>query len=106
MPRRSIQSVTVDPNVRCRRIYPAEDSKRQTSDLKTVGLVLTSDQAIHLARVLLAAAQDWEEIEITAYRFSKRKTDGTYHITVTSGAAIAAPAGPDCRARSAAPLAK
>jgi hypothetical protein len=86
MPRQTTHSVTVDPNVRCRRVYPVEDSQRQISELKTVGLVLTRDQAIHLARVLLAASQDWEEIDITAYRFSKRKTDGTYHITVTSGA--------------------
>jgi hypothetical protein len=41
------------------------------------------DQAIHLARVLLAVSQEWEEVDITAYRL-KRRADGTYQITVTS----------------------
>jgi hypothetical protein len=67
-------------------VYPTEKSKRLISDLQTVGLVLTRDQAVHLARVLLAAAQDWNKIDVTAYRFGKRKTDGTYQITVTSSA--------------------
>ena len=53
-------------------------------DLKTVGIKLSKDQAIHLARVLLAVTQDWDIIDITAYRFERRKSDGTYHITVTS----------------------
>jgi len=87
MPRRTTRSVTVDPNIRCHRVYPTEDSKRQISDLQTVGLRLNRDQAVHLATVLLVAARDWNEIDITAYRFEKRKTDGTYHITVTSGGA-------------------
>jgi len=82
--RRSSTSVKVDPNVRCQRIYPVEDTKKQVSDLKTVGFKITRDQAIHLARVLLAVSQDWEEMEVTAYRFDKRKSDDTYHITVTS----------------------
>ena len=44
----------------------------------------TGDQAIHLARLLLAAAQDWKAIDVTAYRLEKRQSDNTYHITVTS----------------------
>jgi hypothetical protein len=28
--------------------------------------------------------QDWEEIDMTAYRFGKREEDGTYKITITS----------------------
>jgi hypothetical protein len=82
--RRSSTSIQVDPNVRCERIYPVEDTKKQVADLKTVGFKLTRDQAIHLARVLLSVSQDWSEMEVTGYRFDKRKTDGTYHITVTS----------------------
>ena len=84
MSRQSSTSITIDPNVRCQRIYPTEDTPKRIEDLKTVGVKLTGDQAIHLARVLLAVAQDWEEIDITAYRFEKRQSDGTYHITVTS----------------------
>ncbi len=84
MPRKSPASITIDPNVRCQRIYPVEDTDKNVKDLKTVGIKLTKEQAVHLARVLLAAAQDWDEIDITAYRFGKRQSDGTYHITVTS----------------------
>jgi hypothetical protein len=51
--------------------------------LKTVGFKVTREQAIHLARVLLVVSQEWTEMEITAYRFDQRKTDETYHITVT-----------------------
>ena len=40
--------------------------------------------AIHLARVLLAASQEWEEIDIKAWRVYKRQTDNTYNVTVTS----------------------
>jgi hypothetical protein len=84
MARKSTRSIKIDPNVRCQRIYPTEDTQKRVADLKTVGMKLSRDQAIHLARVLLAASQEWEEIDITAYRFGKRKGDGTYHITVTS----------------------
>jgi hypothetical protein len=58
--RKSASAIRVDTNVRCRRIYPVEDSKhapRLRSDLKTVAIQLSKDQAIHLARVMLIAAQ-------------------------------------------------
>jgi len=84
MNRKSSTSITIDPNVRCQRIYPVEDTKKEIKDLATVGLKLSRQQAIHLARVLLAVTQEWSEIDITAYRFEQRKSDGTYHITVTS----------------------
>ena len=84
MARKSPKSITIDPNVRCLRVYPTEDSDKNVKNLKTVGIKLSKDQAIHLARVLLAVTQEWDEIDITAYRFKKRKTDGTYQITVTS----------------------
>jgi hypothetical protein len=84
MSRESAGSITIDANVRCTRIYPVEETKKNVSELKTVGIKLNRDQAIRLARVLLAAAQEWDEIDVTAYRFDKRKTDDTYRITVTS----------------------
>jgi len=84
MARKPPRSISIDPNVRCQRIYPTEDTQKRVADLKTVGMKLSRDQAVHLARVLLAASQEWEEMDITAYRFEKRKQDGTYHITVTS----------------------
>jgi hypothetical protein len=81
--RKSPGSITIDPNVRCQRIYPIEGTKKEVADLKTIGFKLTKDQAIHLARVLLAVSQEWEEMEVTGYRFDKRR-DGTFHLTVTS----------------------
>ena len=82
--RQSAASVSIKTNVRCARIYPTESTKRTVSDLQTVGVRLTKEQAIHLARVLLAVTQEWEEIDLTAYRFEKRQRDGTYRLTVTS----------------------
>jgi hypothetical protein len=84
MPRKSSTSVQIDPNVRCVRIYPTEDTSRTIADLQTIGFKLSREQAVHLARVLLAVSQDWETIDVTGYRHERRKTDETYHITVTS----------------------
>jgi hypothetical protein len=81
--RRSARSVKIDTNVRCNRVYPIEETNKDVKKLKTVGLKLSRDQTIHLARVLLAVSQEWEEIDLTAYRL-KRRADGTYQITVTS----------------------
>jgi hypothetical protein len=85
--RRTTSSIKIDPNVRCLRIYPVEDNRNSTKtirELKTVGIKLSREQAIHLARVLLAAAQEWAEIDITAWRIYKRQSDGTYNLTVTT----------------------
>jgi len=88
----SASSIRIDTNVRCQRIYPVEDSKQKhktITDLKTVGIKLSRGQAVHLARVLLAASQEWEEIDITAWRVYKRQTDSTYNVTVTSARSVA-----------------
>lgn len=45
---------------------------------------MTREQAVDLARVLLAVMQDWEEIDITGFRHEKRRSDGTFRLTVTS----------------------
>lgn len=90
--RRAASSIKIDPNVRCLRIYPVEDSLNTTksiADLKTVGIKLSREQAIHFARVLLAAAQDWDEIDVTAWRVFRRHSDGTYSLTVTTASPIA-----------------
>ena len=84
MPRMSAASVSIDPNVRCLKIYPQKGTLKSVTDLKTVGLKLSADQAVHLARVLLAVTPEWDEIEITAYRLQRRKSDRTYPVTVTS----------------------
>ena len=91
MARKSVKSLTVDQNVRCQRIIPVEDSQNTPCSGKhsarwtgkTIALHLTKDQAVHLARVLLAATQEWNEIDVTAFRL-QRRADGTYPVTVTS----------------------
>jgi len=82
--RQSPRAISIDSNVRCERIYPTEDTKRTIADLQTVGIRLNKEQAVHLARVLLAVTQEWDEIDITGYRFRRRHDDGTYLLTVTS----------------------
>jgi hypothetical protein len=84
MPRKSASSIRVNTNVRCLRIYPTELTPKSINELKTVGMKFSKDQAVHLARVLLAVSQEWNSIDITAHRFDKRSSDDTYHVTVTS----------------------
>ena len=84
MPRKSAASVIIKPNVRCLRIYPTEDTRKTIGELQTVGFRLTRDQAVHLARVLLAVTQDWTHVDLTGRRFERRKSDKTYSITVTN----------------------
>ena len=84
MTRKTAKHLVIDSNIRCQKIYPIETSKKQLSELKTVAFKLTRDQAVHLAVTLLAASRNWDEIDLTGFRFSKRKSDGTYIITVTS----------------------
>ena len=89
--RQAASSIKIDPNVRCLRIYPVEDKRNSVktiANLKTVGIKLSRQQAVHLARVLLAAAQEWDEIDITAWRVYKRQSDGTYNVTVTTAGPV------------------
>ena len=83
MTRKSATAVTISPKLRCQRIYPIQGTKKTAADLKTIGFKLTRDQAINLARVLLAVSQNWNAIDVTAFR-SKKFTDGTFPITVTT----------------------
>ncbi len=57
---KSPTSVKIDGNVRVTRIYPIENTNKNVSELKTIGIKLNKEQAIHLARVLLAVSQEWE----------------------------------------------
>ena len=84
MPRKAASDLRVDSNIRADRVYPIEGSKKTLNELKTVALRLNKDQAIHLATTLLVAARNWEKIDLTAFRFNKRKSDGTHIITVSS----------------------
>ncbi len=85
MARKTVSSIKIDINLGCQRIYPVEDKKNSAktiADRKTVGLKLSREQAVHLARVLLVASQEWQAVDITAYR--QKRSDGTYHVTVTT----------------------
>ena len=84
MSRKAPTGITIKSNLRCSRVYPVEGTNKSISDLNTVGLKLSKEQAIDLSRTLLAASQDWDDLEVTAYRLKKRKSDGTYPVTVTS----------------------
>ena len=84
MARKSIKSIRLNTSLRCNRIYPTERTSRSITQLKTVGLNLSPVQATTLATALLAAAETWPVIDVTAYRFQKSKGDGTFLITVTS----------------------
>lgn len=89
--RQAASSIKIDPNVRCLRIYPVEDNRKSNksiTELKTVGIKLSRERAIHLARVLLAVAQEWDEIDITGWRVYKRQSDGTYNVTVTTAVPV------------------
>jgi hypothetical protein len=83
MKRESAKGFVIDTNLRCDRIYPTEKTARTIADLQTVGFKLSKEQAIQLARVLLAVSQDWDEIDITGWRFQTRASDGTNIVTVT-----------------------
>lgn len=87
MSRKSASTISIDTNVRALKVYPQEPSKKSLTELKTVGIRLNRSQAIHLARVLLCVTQEWESLEITAYR-RLRKSDGTCQVTVTTSVQI------------------
>jgi hypothetical protein len=83
----SVSTIKLDTNLRCERVYPVEDEKsrqKMLTDLKTVGIKLSREQAIDLATILLVAAKEWAEIDLTAWRSHKRSSDGTYQLTVTT----------------------
>jgi len=84
MSRRSARAVRINANVRCQRIYPIGGSSKTIEDLDTVGFKMNRQQAIDLARVLLAVTQDWEVIDITGFRLKERKSDKTFPLTITS----------------------
>jgi hypothetical protein len=55
-------------NVGCKKIYPALDTSKQVSDLKTVAFQLSKEQAIDMAKKLLSAAQSSNTIDVTGFR--------------------------------------
>ena len=64
MARKSVKSLTISQNVRCSNVIPMAGSTKTIENLKTIGFTLTKEQAIHLARVLLAGTQEWERMNV------------------------------------------
>ncbi|MED1599255.1 MULTISPECIES: hypothetical protein [Bacillus] len=63
----SLKQANIKTTSKALGIYP----KSLTPDNqlpKTIGIQLSSKQAIDLATKLLVAAQDWDEVRITAFR--------------------------------------
>ena len=54
----TIKRLKLKSNLRCQKIYPTESSTRTMQELKTVAIRLSRPQAIELATILLAAAQN------------------------------------------------
>src|SRR4051812_14201732 len=92
MPRQSVKQLTVDQNVRCKSIIPDPDEPRTECSAghsvrwkgDTIAFHLTRQQAVDLAKVLLVGSQEWESMTVTAFRRQKRKSDGTYPVTVSA----------------------
>ena len=80
----SAAKLRLDPNLRALAIYPQKGTAKTTTTLKTVGIRLSKEQATAMAKLLLALSQDHDQVDITAYRADRRKSDGTFRITVTS----------------------
>jgi hypothetical protein len=87
-----VGQIVIDQDVRCARIFPVEDRTNTSCPANhsknwegaTVSLRLKKREAIKLARVILAATQEWDHINITGWRYDRRRSDGTYRVTVTS----------------------
>ncbi len=81
MPRKTLTSLTIDTHIRCLQVFPKE-KEATYKDLETMGVKLSREEALHLARAILAATQEWEEVELVVHRFDKRKSDNTYLLSV------------------------
>lgn len=73
----------LNKNIRAAKVYPVFGSKKRLKDLKTVGISLCTDSALHLAGLLLAAAAQTPGAMIDVTAFRKPRNDGTHQVTVT-----------------------
>jgi hypothetical protein len=80
--RTRLRLTTVNAKLRCVRITPAEDTKKQISDLKSVAFSLNAKQAAEWATALNeAVCSGLDTVLITGTR--KPMRDGSYRVTVT-----------------------
>ena len=81
MPKKSIINLGVDLKSRCLKVFPPPEAEPYR-DLANFRFRLNRDQALQLARALLAATQEWEEVEVVVHRFERRKSDGAFLVSV------------------------
>jgi len=85
MPRISINNLGLNHKlIRAKKVYQMENSNKVGSDLKSIGIKLTLEEAFELGQALVRASRYWKVIDITGYRFSKIKSDQIHHLTITS----------------------
>ena len=72
--RKSLKSIKQRTSIECNCVYPIIGTNKLLSNLKSVGIKLTSDQAIDLATAILLAANNWSEIEVTCWRSNNQIT--------------------------------
>lgn len=81
MPKKSVINLNIDLRGRCLQVFPPPEAEAYR-DLTTMRFRLNREQALHLARAILAATEEWEEVEIVVHRFERRRSDGAFLITV------------------------
>lgn len=69
MATKSIKSIEISSGTKCERIYPVKP-KEDGSLHETVAIKFNKEQAIELAKLLLIAAGEWDQIRVTAFRSS------------------------------------
>lgn len=81
MAKKSMINLNVDLRGRCLQVFPPPEAEAYR-ELPTVRFRLNRQQAQHLACALLAAIQEWEEVEVVVHRFERRRSDGAFLLTV------------------------
>lgn len=81
MPKKSFINLDVDLRCRCLQVFPPPEAEPY-QELANFRFRLTREQAYQLARALLAATQEWEELEIVVHRFERRPSDGAFLVSV------------------------
>src|SRR5690348_15323665 len=89
----TLKKIAVKRNLHCGQIAPIENPTatraapchaNHSNAWKggTIAFSLTKQQAIDVATGLLVAAQEMDQVWVTAFRATKRK-DGTHRVTIT-----------------------
>lgn len=78
---KSEKSISINQGLRCARVYPREGSTKSISDLKTLTLELTSEQAREFGSALCGAGSlGVKTIKVVAFREPEK--NGTHRLAV------------------------